>query len=257
MRTVIITGAGHQPGIGHSVAKLCIKQGLKVCVNSRTFDPDVLDFYRTNDCAIVYGDITDPDVQHQVIKTCVDRWGRIDYLVNNASTGRAQRDEQQNITRQCWIDNFVLNSIVPWELSMRARTHLADTKGAIVNISSRAALQPGLGNNTAYAVSKAAQNNVTQQLALILAPDIIVNSVCPGFVVSQRLMDILGDKFDSKVQTYKDTSLMGTPIDLSDVANTVLHLFTNRSMVGQTISICGGTTIQPVGMITIAPGQTC
>ena len=257
MRTVIITGAGHRPGIGHSVAVLCINQGLKVCVNSRSFDPDVLDFYKANDCVIVPGDITDHAVQEKIIRSCVDQWGRIDYLVNNASTGRADRDDQGNITRQCWVDNFVLNSVVPWEISIRARPYLSDTKGAIVNISSRAALQPGLGNNTAYAVSKAAQNNVTQQLALTLAPDIIVNSVCPGFVVSQRLMEILGDKFDAKVQTYKDTSLMGTPIDLSDVANTVFHLFTNRSMVGQTISICGGTTIQPVGMITIAPGQTC
>lgn len=257
MKTIIITGAGHEPGIGHAVADLAITQGLNVCVNSRTFDPAVLDHYRANGCVIVPGDITDTAIQQQLIDQCLDRWGRVDYLVNNASTGAAERDEQQRITRQCWMDNFLLNAVVPWEFSMLARPHLAQQKGSIVNVSSRAALQPGLGNNTAYAISKAAMNNVTQQLALTLAPDITVNGVCPGLVASQRLKTILKDNFDVKIQTYKDTALMGGPVDLAEVANLILHLLSNRSIVGQNVAVCGGTTIQPIGMITMAPGQTC
>jgi 3-oxoacyl-[acyl-carrier protein] reductase len=257
VKTIIITGAGHDPGIGHALAKMSVAQGFNVCVNSRTFDPHVLEFYHEHDCLTVPGDITDPETQRRLLDACQNQWNKIDYLVNNASTGAAERDQQQNITRQCWVDNFVLNAVVPWEFSMMARPYLAQQKGSIVNVSSRAALQPGLGNNTAYAVSKAAMNNITQQLALTLAPDITVNGVCPGLVASKRLKNILKDNFDIKLQSYKDSALMGGPIDLDEVARLILHLLGNRSIVGQNIPICGGTTIQPVGMITMSPGQTC
>jgi 3-oxoacyl-[acyl-carrier protein] reductase len=254
MKTIIITGAGHEPGIGHAVAVLAIARGFNVCVNSRSFDPHVESLYQQHGCLILPGDITDQAVQQKIIDECMAKWGRIDYLVNNASTGRAERDEQQNITRQCWIDNFILNAVVPWEFSIRLKSYLSVNKGSIVNISSRAALQPGLGNNTAYAVSKSAMNNVTQQLALLLAPDITVNSVCPGLVASKSILE---KNFETKIQSYVDTALMGDAVDIDNVANLVVHLLENRSIVGQNLPICGGTTIQPIGMITTAPGQTC
>jgi len=257
MKTMIITGAGHEPGIGHAVATSGIARGFNICVNSRSFDPHVESLYRNHGCLILPGDITDQKVQEQIINECMAKWGRIDYLVNNASTGRAERDKHQNITRQCWIDNFILNAVVPWKFSIRTKPYLSVNKGSIVNISSRAALQPGLGNNTAYAVSKSAMNNVTQQLAMILAPDITVNSVCPGLVASKRLKNILEKNFEPKIQSYVDTALMGDAVNLNDVANLVIHLLENRSIVGQNVPICGGTTIQPIGMIITAPGQTC
>jgi NAD(P)-dependent dehydrogenase (short-subunit alcohol dehydrogenase family) len=92
---------------------------------------------------------------------------------------------------------------------------------------------------------------------MILAPDITVNSVCPGLVASQRLEKILETNFETKIQSYVDTALMGQAVDIDDVAKLVTHLLGNRSIVGQNIPICGGTTIQPIGMITMAPGQTC
>jgi NAD(P)-dependent dehydrogenase (short-subunit alcohol dehydrogenase family) len=238
-KTIVITGAGHFPGIGASTAKHLLDLGHTVIVNSRSFDLTWEELSTTNKhkVKLVQGDVTDSAVQTQLIESALAMTSRIDALINNASTGAAQFDDQGNLSESCWKDNFDLNVIAPYNLSMKAKPHLAKTHGTIVNISSRAALHINSGNNLAYAVSKAAMNRMTTGLAKDLAPEISVHVVCPGLVESQRLQKILGSKYYPWVENYKKISPSGQTVSPEGIAHLIERLISSDTQTGQVLSI--------------------
>ena len=238
-KVFIITGAGHFPGIGSETAVTLLEQGHCVVVNSRSFDPTWQNFDPAQ-LRLVPGDITDPTIQDLVIKTAVDAWGQIDGLVNNASTGRAEYDELNLLTRQSWHENFLMNAVVVYEFSHRLRPWLEKTTGSIVNISSRAAIQPGAGNSVAYAVSKSAMIRLSNELAIEFAPTITVNTICPGFVETYRMKKMLGDNYKQRRETWESSVPLGRTISTKEVADAIIHLLTNRAITGECISIMGG-----------------
>jgi ketoreductase RED2 len=246
MKTYIITGAGHFPGLGSSTALKLLQRGNNVAINSRSFDSQWTDLAKQYDqqLLIVAGDIADQSVQQQLIQQTVNRWGGINGLVNNASTGKAEY-ENGRFTDQCWQDNFMVNVVAAYNLSESASPYLKKCRGSIVNVSSRAALQPGCGNNMAYALSKAALNHLTRNQALMYAPEVTANAVCPSWLVSQRLQNILGDRFESTAEAWRQKVLIQELIDPDQVANSILHLLDSHQINGHILSIDGGAVIQP------------
>lgn len=246
MKTYIITGAGHFPGIGSGTATRLLKDGNSIVVNSRTFDDrwHQLKEAFSEQILLIAGDISESETQHRLVQETVDRWQRIDGLINNASTGRAEFADGQ-ITRNCWQDNFQVNVISAYELSHICRPYLEKTQGSIVNVSSRASLQPGVGNNMAYAVSKAALNHLTRQLALAFAPEITVNTIAPGWTDSQRLQKILGEGYKEKSENFRSRVLLKDFVDPNQVADSIIHLLQARQITGQILSVDGGASIQP------------
>jgi 3-oxoacyl-[acyl-carrier protein] reductase len=239
---IVLTGAGHMPGIGSQTALNLLTLGSRVVVNSRTFDIEwnKLQIAYPDHLLLVLGDITDILIQSQLISSAINKWGRIDGLVNNASTGPATYDNQGLLTRDSWNDNFLVNVVAVYELCLKAKAYIKE--GSIVNISSRAALKPGVGNNLAYGVSKAALIRLGNQLAVDFAPDVTVNTVCPGFTESQRIKNIFGDKYLELEECWRNNSPMKQVINPSTVASTIIHLLSNKMITGQTISVCGGAS---------------
>jgi ketoreductase RED2 len=246
MKTYIITGAGHFPGIGSSTALKLIKEKNNVVVNSRSFDDQWHEIKKQfpDQIILACGDIADVDTQQTLVDLAINQWKGIDGLINNASTGKAEFLNDQ-ITRDCWNDNFQINVVSAYELSYLCYPHLKKTNGSIVNVSSRAGLQPGVGNNMAYAVSKAALNHLTRQLALIFSPEITVNTICPGWTDSQRLQKILGDGYKEKSENFRSRVLIQEFVDPDQVADSIAYLLTARQITGQLLSIDGGASIQP------------
>jgi ketoreductase RED2 len=246
MKTYIVTGAGHFPGLGSSTALKLLERGNNVAINSRTFDDKWTELAQqySQQLLIVPGDIADQSVQQQLVDSTMHAWHRIDGLINNASTGRAEYHNGR-FTEQCWQDNFMINVVAAYNLSETCRPFLKDNHGSIVNVSSRAALQPGCGNNLAYALSKAALNHLTKNQALMYAPEITVNAVCPSWLVSQRLQNILGDRFEESAEAWRKKVLIQELIDPDQVANSILHLLDSHQINGHILSIDGGAVIQP------------
>ena len=247
-KVFIITGAGHFPGIGSETAVTLIEQGHCVVVNSRSFDSKWQDVNPTN-VRLVPGDITNPTIQDLVIKTAIDTWGKIDGLVNNASTGVSSYDNMNLLTRQSWDDNFLINVVVVYEFSNKLRPWLEKTNGSIVNISSRAAIQPGAGNSVAYAVSKAAMIRLSDEMAKEFTPNITVNTICPGFVETYRMKKMLGDQYANRKEIWETSVPLGRTISTNEIADTIIHLLNNRAITGECISILGGAGAHDRGYI--------
>lgn len=243
-RVYLVTGAGHRPGIGSAVVEKLVQQNACVIVNSRNFDLDWQSrLQESSQVCLVSGDIGRSDIQKLIINRALERWARLDGIVNNASTGAAEFDSSGLLTRHTWQENFLVNCTAVYELCMRCRQYLSASQGSIVNIASRAATKAGSGNNLAYAVSKAALVRLTQELALQFGPDITVNTVSPGLVASTRIQNIMGANYENLVKSWQQISRLDAPIPADHIAGTVLHCLSSRSMTGQNITVCGSAAL--------------
>jgi NAD(P)-dependent dehydrogenase (short-subunit alcohol dehydrogenase family) len=251
-KVYIVTGAGHFPGIGSSIATVLASQH-RVIVNARTFDSKWTDISQQNsDLILVPGDVRDTQVQINMIDQAIAQWSRIDGIIHNASPSEtATYDCNGLLTRETWSNNLQTNLVAVYELSLLAHKYLLNSKGSIVCIGSRSGQQAGTGNNIAYGTAKAAMHHLTRELALLLSP-VRVNAVSPGLVVSQRLENILQSRLDSRIKQWQESSLSGEIITPEDIASSIVHLLDSKNITGQILNVCGGASIQPP-FITVKP----
>ena len=187
-RVALITGAAS--GIGAATARRFAQQGWDVAINHldagqrEAAGALVAGANAPGQRAIaIEGDVTRDADCVRLVATTVERLGRLDVLVNAAGISvmvphpklhDVQADDFQRI--------YAVNTIGPFQMMRAAAPHLkASGRGAVVNISSRAALM-GSGSSIPYAASKAALNALTLALARVLAPEVRVNAVCPALV---------------------------------------------------------------------------
>ena len=181
----------------------------------------------------VQADLVQTSQLGSLIDTVTAHAGRLDILINNASsfypTPLASLNEQQ------WTDLIGTNLKAPLFLAQAALPHLKATRGVIVNIVDIHAVRP-LKDHTAYGAAKAGLAFLTRALARDLAPDIRVNGVAPGAILWPD-----GGVTDS----MRDTILRQIPLkrvgEPSDIATCVLYLVRDASYVtGQIIAVDGG-----------------
>lgn len=175
-RVVIITGGG--TGIGRAAAIQFAGAGARVVIAGRRAAPLEETASVSDRIVPVPADLLLEADLERVIRTAIDRWGRIDVLVNNA--GRFIQRPLAEIDQQTVTELFATNVLAPSLLSRAALPALKGSQGSIVNISST------FGHKAApmishYAASKAALEQLTRCWALELAPyRIRVNAVAPG-----------------------------------------------------------------------------
>ena len=240
-RTAIVTGASR--GIGLAIAERIIQEGGKVCVTGRK--PQALEaalqrLGGQDNAMAVAGSADDDQHQAQTVRAAVDRFGRLDLLVNNVGINpvfgpviNTSRDVAQKI----------LNVNVVATLSWVQVAHQALTDGhfgAIVNVASVAGLRPAYGIGF-YGASKAAMIQLTQQLAMELAPDIRVNAVAPA-VVKTRFAEALYLGKEEAIAAEYPLRRLGTP---EDIAAAVAFLASDDAawITGQILTADGGLTL--------------
>jgi 2-deoxy-D-gluconate 3-dehydrogenase len=181
-RVAIVTGAGR--GLGRGMALGLAEAGANLVLVGRTRDTleavaaDVAGFGRA--ALVAPADVTDPAAQDEIVRATLDRFGRLDALVNNAGT--TFRTPSENYPESEWDRVMGVNLKGPFQLLQKVgRVMIAQGRGSIVNVGSLIAVI-GMPNIPAYAASKAGIEEVTRCLAVEWAKyGIRVNAITPGY----------------------------------------------------------------------------
>jgi L-fucose dehydrogenase len=182
-RVIIVTGGAS--GIGAAITRACIDEGAVVVVVSRVSENvrHFLDEMKEESrCDFVEAQLADPEHCHHAVDYIARKYGRIDGLVNNAgandSVGLANGDPER------FLESLRQNLVHYYSMAHYALPMLKETRGSIVNISSKVALT-GQGGTSAYAAAKGAQLALTREWAAELLPfGIRVNSILPAEVLT-------------------------------------------------------------------------
>ena len=171
-KACIVTGASR--GIGAATARLLEEEGARVLRVSRGGE--------------FACDVTEPDAAERIAAECLDRFGRIDVLINNAGTSRAAPLEE--LTDSDWAEQWELNVMAPMRLMRTIAPRMAEAgEGRIVNVTSSSGKRPS-PRNAAYSVTKAAQLSLSRVFADRWAGSgVLVNAVAPGPVATPLWLD--------------------------------------------------------------------
>jgi 3-oxoacyl-[acyl-carrier protein] reductase len=242
----IVTGAG--TGTGAACALQLAKKGCRVVVNynrSKQAAREVVDqcIALGGDALLAKGDVAEDKNCRAMARAALDKWGRIDALINNAGVTKfARADDLDALDAEDFQRIYAVNVIGAY-LMTRACVPAMKKQGvaSIVNISSLSGVR-GVGSSTAYVASKGALNAMTLALARTLAPEIRVNAVCPGLIDtrwhSARFSPTDYKKFKA---AYENTVPLGKSASPDDVAEVAVWLLEGAALVtGETILVDGG-----------------
>ncbi|MEL0284473.1 MAG: SDR family oxidoreductase, partial [Ilumatobacter sp.] len=184
----IVTGSSS--GIGEAVARRLGELGATVVVNSSN-SVEAGEAVAASIPGAIYlrADISDREQARSLVDQTIDRFGRLDLLVNNAGwTTVVPHDDLDALTDEIFEKTFSVNVFGTWWLTKHAMVHLREASdGHVVNITSIAGVRP-VGSSVAYSMSKAALNQMTQLLAKSCGP-VRVNAVAPGLVATPWTAD--------------------------------------------------------------------
>lgn len=240
MQVAIITGAGS--GIGLCTAKMLHDAGMAIVGVGRdpaklaTLESEIGDPARVATLSI---DVTQDDAPAQIVQLALDRFGRIDFLVNNAGAGSPKPLHE---TDDATLDGFLdLMLRAPFRLAREAIVHMGEGCG-IVNVTSTYAVIGGRRGG-AYSAAKGGLDALTKHIACDYGPQgIRANCVAPGVTMT----DMVRHRFEDEM--FKRVNVETTPFprlgEVEDVASTIAFLCSPGSAFinGQTIVVDGGWT---------------
>jgi 3-oxoacyl-[acyl-carrier protein] reductase len=242
-KTALITGGAG--GIGVTTADNLLRRGWRVAIVDLNTEPaQERANAQPNEMLLIQADVGKPDTASKTCDQVIDKWGRLDLLVNCAGVNR--HAPLEDFSLEDW--NFVLNiNLTSTLLFMQAaaRHMLKAGSGAIVNISSIAGAR-GVPDRCAYAATKAAVNSLTQSGAAAWATrGIRVNAVAPGFT-NTPLVQMYIDKGNIQLQPMIDHTPMRRMAEPNEIATAIVFLGSaeNSFMTGQTVYVDGGFMAQ-------------
>jgi len=242
-KVVLITGA--TSGIGEATAKVFAKGNAQVMLtgrNEKKLTALINSLNKNGSVKFLAGDITDSQFRESLINDTIEKFGKLDVLVNSAGIIASGSIESTTIEQFDKMLDINLRSI--FHLCQMAVPHLEKTEGNIVNLSSVAGTRsfPGL---ISYCVSKAALDQLTHCAALELAPKKIrVNAVNPGVVVTNlhKRSGWSDEKYEQFLNHSKSTHPIGRVGEPEEVAKLIAYLASDAAgwITGVTYSIDGG-----------------
>jgi 3-oxoacyl-[acyl-carrier protein] reductase len=242
----IITGASS--GIGAASALELARRGWSVVVNYARSEAEAQKVAAAcRDAIAVKADVSDDAECRALVSAALDKWGRIDALVNNAGTTKfVDHADLDGLTADDFLRIYRTNVVGPFQMTRAAAPALKAARGAIVNVSSVAS-QLGIGSSLAYAASKAALNTMTYSLARSLGPEIRVNAVCPGYVDTPWHHNAHGTPRANQIAArYAAMVPLKDFARPEDVAEVIVWLIEGaRHVTGEAIFVDGGLHITP------------
>ena len=247
-KAAIVTGGG--TGVGRATALSLAQRGCAVAINySRSRDEAEATAAEIEQhgvkALVMRADVAEDAECRALVDAAVKAFGRLDVLVNNAGTTRfVPHADLEALQSEDWHRALAVNTVGPFQCARAARSALAaHGHGVIVNVSSVAGLR-AMGSSIAYCASKAALNNLTVALARVLAPEIRVNAVAPGFITGRWLETGLGEAYDAVKTFQEQRAALGSVCAPQDVADAILSLVTGSNLVtGQVLPVEGGVLL--------------
>ena len=240
-KAVLVTGGARR--VGAAICRRLHAAGANVLVHYRNASEEAhalqqeLNGLRAGSVALARADLLAPGALPQLVKDAVTAFGRIDGLVNNASSFYAT--PVGAIDERAWDELIGANLKAPLFLSQAAAPELRKTQGVIVNIIDIHAELP-MKNHVVYNVAKGGLLALTRSLARELGPQVRVNGVSPGTVLWPE--DAAWQN-DIERQRIVNQTLLKRTGDPGDIAMAVEFLMTAPYVTGQILAVDGGRSI--------------
>ena len=221
------------------------KNGYDIIINYKTKDDTIIEVKNEIEkfnvkCMAIQGDVSDFEDAKNMVERIIEKFGKIDVLVNNAGITkdmlimRMKKEDFEDVININLIGTFnVTKNVIPYMMKQR--------RGKIINLSSVVGISGNAGQ-TNYSASKAGKIGFTKSLAKELGSrNILVNAVAPGFIETD-MTNILKDEVKEEISKNIPLKRTGT---VNDVANVIKFLASDDSsyITGQVINIDGGMQI--------------
>ena len=239
-KAALVTGGARR--VGAAIARRLHGAGANVLVHYRDSEEDAarlvaeLNAARAKSAASVKAELLAPIAPRALVSAAIERFGRLDLLVNNASSFFPIALGEIEVSH--WEELVGSNLRAPLFISQEAAPHLAKQQGAIVNLVDIHADRP-LKGYPLYSVAKAGLAALTRSLALELAPQVRVNGVAPGAIAWPEDGQFEPEE-RKRVLATTPLGRTGTP---EDIAQAVHFLACAPYITGQIIAVDGGRSI--------------
>ncbi len=248
LRDSVIIVTGSATGLGSAIVKQVAAKGARVVINytkseKEAHETEAVCDYLGVESILCKADVSVDEDCRRMADLSMEKWGRIDGLVNNAARSVfANSKDLEALDGQQFMDVYSVNVVGAYQMTRAAAPHMkAGGDGSIVNVSSISALT-GAGSSIAYVASKGALNTMTIALARALAPEIRVNAVLPGVFPSRWWGDGLGEEGAKALfENFTKQVPLKETADVDSVARTVVWLLEDAAFTtGEMIKIDSG-----------------
>lgn len=237
----LITGAAKR--VGAQIAQALHGAGYDLALHYRHSRTEMdalcadLNSARAASAHAIQADLDDVDNLPRIIDACIAKFGRLDALINNASTFYAT--PVGATTPAQWDELFASNARAPYFLAQAAAPHLKQAHGAIVNIVDIYAERP-LPGHPVYCMAKAALGMMTFALAKELGPDVRVNGIAPGAILWPE-----SGKSEAQKQAIIDVTPLARIGSVADICEAAGFLIESAGYcTGQIIDVDGGRLLR-------------
>ena len=239
-KAALITGGAKR--IGAETARTLHAAGMNIIIHYRSSrqEADELDYelnqLRPNSATVVQGDLDDDHVYGRIIEDAVETWGRLDVLINNASSFFPT--PVGSITLDQWHNLVNSNLKAPLFLSQAAVPFLKENNGCIINMVDIHAFRP-MSKHPVYCAAKAGLAMLTQSLAKELGPEIRVNGIGPGAILWPE-----NDMDESTKQFIIERTALKRHGEPKDIAKAILFLVRDAAYItGHIVPVDGGRSL--------------
>jgi pteridine reductase len=239
-KAVLVTGGARR--VGAAIARAVHAAGADVVVHCHRSRADAerlvadLESRRPQSAAIVQADLLDTAALASLVEAAATRFGRLDGLVNNASSFHATPLDALGPGE--WEDLVGTNLRAPLFLAQAAASHLRASRGAIVNIVDIHAERP-LKGYVVYSIAKAGLAAMTRSLAVELGPEVRVNGVAPGAIAWPEDGQFPPPERE-RILATTPLARLGSP---GEIARAVHFLATAPFVTGQIVAVDGGRSV--------------
>ncbi len=246
-QVAFVTGGAQ--GLGLSISLHLLDAGWKVMMFDRDEEAGneamtALKQDKQEHCLFFAGDVADEDAVALAVQRTIDRFGRIDGLVNNAGIANPDTGPFEHLDWEKWQQVINVNLGGAFLSAKHATQHLRKTNGAIVNIASTRAFQSE-ANSEAYAATKGGLVALTHAMAVSLSGAVRVNAIAPGWIEVGDWQKSAKRSTPNHSETDKNqhpAGRVGIPADIAKAVAFLLNGEMSGFITGETLRIDGGMT---------------
>lgn len=245
-KVAIITGGSR--GVGAATAKLLASKGWNITITcTSSMDDANIVVKECEELGVeaiaLTADVSEDNSCVKTAQETINKWGRIDALVNNAGTTKFvfNHADLDGLDAEDFLHIYKVNVVGPFQMVRACKEMLLNSDNpSVVNISSIAGIK-GLGSSLAYASSKGALNTMTKSMARNLGP-IRVNAICPGFIQGDWLRNGMGDDlYNAALENLTNNTPLKLTVTPEQVAEGIYSFIgINKVVTGETMLMDGG-----------------